>query len=108
MKTIEHVRFRLTDLVRAVEQFRELKGIEDGPLGFTPKDALAYYWGWCQRRGWRLVAMSAQIDPSVASVRMEASGQLKIAAEEYWNVVVEGEDTDGGPDLIEEVADDAC
>ena len=96
MKRIEHVRFKLTDLIRAVTV-----AMGEGCIPTVP-EALTYYWNWATGRNWRLLAVSNQMDPNSAILSLENHPQLEIRNEEFWNVLWEGEDPDGGCDLVEE------
>jgi hypothetical protein len=91
-----HARFRLSDLIKAVQK----------ALSVTPTvpAALTYYWNWASARGWRLKAVSNQMDPNQVILSVERSPQLEMRNEEYWNVIWAADDvTDGSPDLVEDM-----
>lgn len=92
---IEHVRFRLTDLIRSAQM---ALGTNNKP---SVQEALTYYWNWARNRGWHLVAVTNQMDPNQTILSIENSPQLELRNEEFWNVIWRGEDTDGGCNLVE-------
>lgn len=96
-KKITHVRFRLTELIKAVEK------ATDAVKGVSVQEAFSYYWNWATNRGWSIVAVSNQMDPNRAILALENSPQLEMRNEEFWNVLWVGEDTDGSCDLVEEM-----
>lgn len=92
-KSMVHVRFKLTELVRAV------RILQQAPQDLMPADALSVYWNWARDRGWRLVAHAKQMDPHNLRASLESSGQVEITTEEFWDVTFEGESMDM-PDLV--------
>jgi hypothetical protein len=98
MFEMAHVRFRLSELIRAVHTM--LKG---GPLP-SAQEAMTYYLGWASSLGWELQAMSHHIDSATAIKVVERDDQVTIVSEEHWNVTWGGEDTAGCADLVAETA----
>lgn len=96
-RRLEHVRFRLTDLIRAAQK---AQGLNRQP---TTQQALTFYWNWVNQRGWHLHGMTSQIDPNTTILAVENTTQMELRNEEFWNVIWSGEDTDGGPNLVEEM-----
>jgi len=93
---LRHVRFRLSDLIQAVQAVRG----DIQPLSVD--QALTWYWNWAVRRGWQLQMIANQLHSANLCSRIEHGDQMEWTPEESWNVVWKGEDTDGGPDLVAE------
>ena len=64
-EVIQHVRFKLTDLVRAAQ------AAQDSNQRPSTQEALSYYWNWATSRGWFLVAVANQMDPHSAVISLE-------------------------------------
>jgi len=96
MKQIQHVRFKLSELINAAQKALSI------PHKPTVDEAFSYYWNWARNRKWELVAVANQMDPNQVVLNVEASPQLELRNEEFWNVIWQGEDTDGSPDLVAE------
>lgn len=94
-RIIEHVRFKLSDLIGAVQS------LEKKTTRPSVQEALGFYWNWALGRGWALVAVTSQLDPSSAVLNIENSPQLELRNEEFWNVIWSGEDTRGSANLLE-------
>ena len=93
---LRHVRFRLTELIEAVQ------AVLGGDRTPSADEALTWYWNWAVNRGWTMQMMANQINSAVMATRIEQGGQMEWTAEEHWNVVWCGEDTGGCPDLVAE------
>jgi len=97
-RIIEHVRFKLSDLIKAVQAIQQL---DQTP---SVQEALTFYWNWAQKRQWKLLAVSNQMDPNTTVLNIENSPQLEIRNEEFWNVIwIAEEVVTSSPDLIKEV-----
>lgn len=88
------VRFKLSELLAAV---RRTLNIEAAP---NTQEALKFYMEWATSRGWSLVAAANQLDPGSLVTRLERTAQVELVSEEFWNVIWEGDDTTGSPDII--------
>lgn len=88
MLEYRHVRFRLTELLKAAEFFME---IEDSSFCGPPtaQEAFDWYWNLCAKNGWRLVAVSSGRDGRTVVSYLERNSQLNLRCEEYWNIVWE-------------------
>jgi len=82
MDRLEHVRFRLRDLVKLV-------GVMDANAGGSVPEALTWYWNWAVGRGYTLVSASNQLLPhdTFTAVDGHPLGQVEILSDEIWNVV---------------------
>jgi hypothetical protein len=98
-KVYFHVRFRLSELIEAAKKALR---IESRP---AVSDALIFYWNWAAARGWLPVAVTSQMDPNQVILNVERNPQIELRNEEYWNVVMVGEEVreNGNPDLVEEM-----
>lgn len=96
MKQIKHVRFLLSDLIKAVQVAAKLEKVP------TVSEALTYYWNLITSRKWVLIGVTNQMDPNSTMLCLERAPQLEMRNEEFWNVILIGEDTLGDCDLVAE------
>jgi hypothetical protein len=98
MARIEHVRFNLTELIAAA---RKAMQVEVNP---TVQQALTFYWNWAAARGWKLLAVTNQMDTNMG--KLTSTGEnWELRHEEFWNVVWSAEDSTGWCDLVQEMAE---
>ncbi len=91
-RVIEHVRFKLTDLIDAVEKVGKLSRKP------TVQGAFAYYWDLVlTARGWRIEALTSQMDVR-GTILNPINGDMR--HEEFWNVVFSSEDATGTCDIV--------